>query len=157
MATTATGSRRRTHRPSPVARLHARPAMFVPADDAAPAEESAADTLFQDLDMGLTAQVARFTGGLSPIALAGAWSDWAMHLATSPGKQGQLVVKAGQKVQRLASVLSSCAFRPDAAYSALLYSQAFHTCEQGACCGQGHGQFNFRDHCAAGSSADWSG
>jgi hypothetical protein len=49
------------------------------------------------------------------------------------------------------------AFRPDAAYSALLYSQAFHTCEQGACCSAGPWTINFRDHCAAGSSADWSG
>lgn len=46
---------------------------------------------------------------------------------------------------------------PDAVHSALLYSQAFQTCEQGACCGRGHGQFNLRNHCAAGSPADWSG
>lgn len=75
----------------------------------------AADTLLQDLDMELTAQLARLTGGLSPIALAGAWADWAMHLAASPGKQVQLGIKAMHKTQRLASFLSSCAFTPGGA------------------------------------------
>jgi polyhydroxyalkanoate synthase len=73
---------------------------------------AAADTLLQDLDMGLSAQVARLTRGLSPIALAEAWSDWAMHLALSPGKQVQLAVKGGHKVQRLASFMASCALKP---------------------------------------------
>nr|WP_245890839.1 alpha/beta fold hydrolase [Defluviimonas aquaemixtae] len=66
----------------------------------------ATDTILQDIDMGLRAQVAGFTGGLSPSALAGAWSDWATHLATSPGKQIQLSVKAARKVQRLTGFLA---------------------------------------------------
>ncbi|MFN6952766.1 MAG: PHA/PHB synthase family protein, partial [Albidovulum sp.] len=84
------------------------------APDAADPNGSMAgtDTLLQDLDMGLGAQVARFTGGLSPIALAGAWTDWATHLAFSPGKQAQLAIKAGHKAQRLASFLASCALNP---------------------------------------------
>lgn len=73
---------------------------------------AAADTLLQDLDMGLSAQVARITRGLSPIALAEAWSDWAMHLALSPGKQVQLAVKGAHKAQRLASFMASCALKP---------------------------------------------
>lgn len=113
MASPTATARKKADRPSPAAKAPVREPRCL--SDAGSADAmAAADTLFQDLDMGLTAQVARFTAGLSPIALAGAWSDWAMHLATSPGKQGQLVVKAGQKVQRLASFLSSCAFRPDA-------------------------------------------
>lgn len=88
------------------------PVPLAPDDGVPDAGMAGADTLLQDLDMGLNAQVARFTGGLSPIALVGAWSDWATHLAFSPGKQVQLAVKAGHKVQRLASFLSSCASRP---------------------------------------------
>ena len=82
------------------------------APDSGRADGTAADTLLQDLDMGLSAQVARVTRGLSPIALAEAWADWAMHLAISPGKQVQLAVKGAHKAQRLASFLSSCALRP---------------------------------------------
>src|SRR5688572_29972811 len=37
---------------------------------------------------------ARFTGGLSPAALAEAYFDWALHLAWAPGKQSQLWQKA---------------------------------------------------------------
>ena len=79
---------------------------------AATVDRAAPETLLQDLDMGLNAQVARATKGLSPIALAEAWSDWAMHLAMSPGKQTQLALKGAHKMQRLASFLSSCAARP---------------------------------------------
>src|SRR5215471_3740061 len=46
-----------------------------------------ADTPFALLDRGVHAAVARFTGGLSPTALALAFLDWTVHLATSPGKQ----------------------------------------------------------------------
>jgi polyhydroxyalkanoate synthase len=79
---------------------------------AATAEGAAGDTLLQDLDMGFSAQMARVTRGLSPIALAEAWADWALHLAMSPGKQVQLAVKGAHKMQRLASFMSSCALRP---------------------------------------------
>ena len=45
-------------------------------------------------DRALHANLAQFTGGLSPAALAGAYWDWAVHLAVSPGKQMQLAEKA---------------------------------------------------------------
>jgi poly[(R)-3-hydroxyalkanoate] polymerase subunit PhaC len=52
-------------------------------------------------DRSLHAALARLTGGLSPAALAHAFSDWAMHLAYAPGKQMQLVDKAIRKTTRL--------------------------------------------------------
>ena len=39
------------------------------------------------LDMALQNHIAKLTGGISPASVSLAWMDWAMHLATSPGKQ----------------------------------------------------------------------
>src|SRR5690606_37643509 len=44
----------------------------------------------------------------SPAALATAYLDWASHLAASPGKQMQLVEKAGRKWLRLAHYAARC-------------------------------------------------
>ena len=44
-------------------------------------------TMQQALDRGLKAALAKMTAGLSPIALAAAYNDWALHLATAPGKR----------------------------------------------------------------------
>lgn len=65
------------------------------------------------LDKGLRAAIAKTTAGLSPIALAAAYSDWALHLATAPGKQLQLVEKAARKSWKLASYATTCATHPD--------------------------------------------
>ena len=50
-------------------------------------------------DDRVRARMSRTMMGLSPIALALAGADWAMHLATSPGKQGEL----GHYAMRLAN------------------------------------------------------
>ncbi len=49
------------------------------------------------IDRFLHAAEARVTGGISPAAMMLAYLDWAVHLANSPGKQGQLVEKAMRK------------------------------------------------------------
>lgn len=46
------------------------------------------------LDETMQAQMARAYSGLSPIALALAQADWAMHLLTSPGRQSLLAQRA---------------------------------------------------------------
>jgi polyhydroxyalkanoate synthase subunit PhaC len=61
------------------------------------------------VDRSLHASIGRFTGGLSPAALAGAYMDWAVHLAASPGKQLQLAEKAWRKAARLANYAARCA------------------------------------------------
>lgn len=43
------------------------------------------------LDMALQNQIARMTGGISPTGVIMAWTDWALHLASSPGKQMDLL------------------------------------------------------------------
>jgi polyhydroxyalkanoate synthase subunit PhaC len=60
-------------------------------------------------DRALHASIARFTGGLSPAALAAAYLDWATHLAAAPGKRAQLVDKALRKAIRFANYARRCA------------------------------------------------
>jgi len=64
-------------------------------------------TAFADItDRSLHAAVARFTGGLSPAALAQAYLDWAMHLIYAPGKRAWLADKAGHKALRFANYVA---------------------------------------------------
>ncbi len=66
------------------------------------------------LDRLLHAAVGRFTAGLSPASLALAYADWAMHLASAPGKQRQLVEKAARKAVRLFLYATQHGTEPDA-------------------------------------------
>ena len=54
------------------------------------------------------AAMAKATLGISPSALALAYYDWAIHFATSPGKQMKLVEKAVSKFYRLANYTDRC-------------------------------------------------
>jgi polyhydroxyalkanoate synthase subunit PhaC len=54
-------------------------------------------------DRSLHAALARFTGGLSPAAMAQANLDWASHLMYAPGKRAWLLDKAGRKALRFAN------------------------------------------------------
>ncbi|HTW35760.1 MAG TPA: alpha/beta fold hydrolase [Rhizomicrobium sp.] len=51
-------------------------------------------------DRAARAVIARITGGVSPSALALAYTDWLLHLAASPGKQTELVAEAANKWMR---------------------------------------------------------
>tara|TARA_R110002110_G_scaffold50083_4_gene148513 strand:- start:775 stop:2517 length:1743 start_codon:yes stop_codon:yes gene_type:complete len=61
------------------------------------------------MERRLKATLARATAGLSPIALGAAWSDWALHLVSAPGKQLELLEKAGRKARRLGNYANHCA------------------------------------------------
>ncbi len=75
-----------------------------------PERDSYAATAFAEvLNRATHAATARITGGMSPAALAGAYLDWALHLASAPGKQLQLVDKAFRKSQRFARYAAECA------------------------------------------------
>ena len=65
-------------------------------------QTTAPPLLPRDLDKPLHSQLARFTHGVSPASLAGAYLDWLTHLALSPGKQQELLVKAIEKELRIA-------------------------------------------------------
>jgi polyhydroxyalkanoate synthase subunit PhaC len=57
------------------------------------------------LDRALHAVAARLTGGLSPAAVALAFTDWLLHLAASPGKQLAQTADALQVSSRFAQQL----------------------------------------------------
>lgn len=63
---------------------------------------------YETIDKSLHAAMSKFTSGLSPSALAAAYTDWIVHLASSPGKQAHLVEKSVKKSARLANYLGQC-------------------------------------------------
>ena len=65
------------------------------------------------IDRLLHAAVGRATLGISPASLALAYADWALHLASSPGKQAYLVEKAMRKAVRLGLYALRCATEPN--------------------------------------------
>ncbi|HEX8011306.1 MAG TPA: alpha/beta fold hydrolase [Casimicrobiaceae bacterium] len=77
------------------------PEELSPAHDPSFIRDSYAATALADVvDRSVHAAIARFTAGLSPIALADAYLDWASHLAFSPGKRWQLTEKGAKKALR---------------------------------------------------------
>jgi polyhydroxyalkanoate synthase len=79
----------------------AAPALSDPRALLPPERDSYASTALMDImDRSFHAGVARLTAGLSPAAVAGAFLDWATHLALSPGKWAQLQAKAARKALR---------------------------------------------------------
>jgi polyhydroxyalkanoate synthase len=54
----------------------------VPKPENAPSKHA-----YETLDRMAHASLAKATSGLAPSVLGEAWMDWAVHLATSPGKQ----------------------------------------------------------------------
>jgi polyhydroxyalkanoate synthase subunit PhaC len=63
-------------------------------------------TIPEAIDRSVTATIARFTGGVSPAALALAFADWQLHLAASPGKQLALAAEAARAAYRFAEALA---------------------------------------------------
>jgi polyhydroxyalkanoate synthase subunit PhaC len=84
-----------------------KPAQPTPQEPASYAATTFGDTL----DRSVHAAAARFTGGLSPAAIIEANRDWLTHLATSPGKQLQLVETAFRKALQLLHHTNECALR----------------------------------------------
>ena len=56
---------------------------------------------FQALDRMREALGGQLTGGISPGSVALATFDWGFHLASAPGKQAELLWKAGRKTSRM--------------------------------------------------------
>ena len=55
---------------------------------------------YRTLDRMVRALLARTTQGISPVAVADAWADWALHLAAAPGKQLELFQNAAMAMTR---------------------------------------------------------
>lgn len=71
------------------------------------------DSKYQNIDKTLHAAMSKLTAGLSPSALMAAYTDWAVHLMSSPGKQNHLMEKAAKKSARLAGYLGECTAHKD--------------------------------------------
>lgn len=84
------------------------PAHVRPAAPSAPVAPAASLSVYETMDKSAHAAMARFTLGIAPSALAAAYTDWAVHLATSPGKQMELVAKSFRKSKRLADHAACC-------------------------------------------------
>ena len=61
------------------------------------------------VDRAIHAMLARFNGGISPVALSLAYLDWAAHLAIAPQRQ----IEIAQNAIRDAGQLAEAATRPD--------------------------------------------
>jgi polyhydroxyalkanoate synthase len=82
------------------------------APTAAPAAQRAAKERpnFRTLDRLNRALLARATQGVSPAAVAETWADWALHLASAPGKRLELVQRAAMTMARFGLWLPGAAF-----------------------------------------------
>ena len=76
-------------------------------------DEALATQLEQTVDRAAHQLLARFTQGLSPLAVATAYQDWLLHLAASPGKQLELMGKAARNAAQLARFAATCALKDD--------------------------------------------
>jgi polyhydroxyalkanoate synthase len=67
-----------------------------------------ATALSEVMDRSTRAMIARMTLGLSPAAISAVWTDWALHMLGSPGKQMRLWEKAARKVMRFGQYAARC-------------------------------------------------
>ncbi|CAM4310768.1 Poly-beta-hydroxybutyrate polymerase [Novosphingobium lubricantis] len=72
--------------------------MTDPGDDPLDPLDSFAETL----DRSAHALIAQAFSGLSPLTIAQSFTDWGLHLASSPGTRTKLAAKAVRKTMRLA-------------------------------------------------------
>jgi polyhydroxyalkanoate synthase len=75
------------------------------------APEAAAAQTVESFDRALHAQLAHLTQGISPASMVGAYMDWLVHLAMSPGKRAELLSKAQSQAARLWMAAARCANR----------------------------------------------
>ena len=66
------------------------------------------------LDRAFKANLARLTAGITPAGLSAIYFDWLAHLMLSPGKQVELIEKAGRKTERLFRYTGQVVVDPDA-------------------------------------------
>ncbi|MDD1529889.1 poly-beta-hydroxybutyrate polymerase [Bradyrhizobium sp. WBOS7] len=89
-----------------------------PGASTASAEKPAEKTVATDplpesepypLDRAFHAMLARFTGGISPLALSLAWLDWGSHLAAAPQRQMEISRTILRDIGRLAEAAAHAA------------------------------------------------
>ena len=98
-------------------------------ENAAASGNLPAGTSGLDIDRAVRAGLAHLTAGLAPSALAGAFLDWAVHLAASPGKRLELVGQAWTAAIENATFAAHCAvgLANDPSRCALPQDNRFHS------------------------------
>ena len=93
-----------------------------------PATQSEEPHPHQLLDRAARATMARMTGGVSPHSIYGAWIDWALHYARSPGRQLELLERAQRSAIKLANYAAATAQDKggDAPFSPKPYDRRFN-------------------------------
>jgi len=84
----------------------------VPATAVQPRQQTEGEV--RQADRAFHAMLARLTGGISPVALLLAYTDWLSHLAASPQRQVEISQEAIQDVKRLLEAVQQ-SFRPNSA------------------------------------------
>jgi polyhydroxyalkanoate synthase len=84
------------------------PRFGFPTPFAAPAGDSMSHSLGA-LDRAVRARLAKLTNGISPYAVASAWTDWWFHLLQAPGKQIALGLGAVDSAQKLVAFAAQAA------------------------------------------------
>ena len=85
----------------------------VPVPAAPPADDAMSHSLGA-LDRAVRARLAQATNGISPYAVASAWTDWWFHLLQAPGKQIALALGAADAAAKLAAFAAAAASSPSA-------------------------------------------
>ena len=73
---------------------------FAPVTPPRTPRPASGSTNFRTLDRLSRALLARSTQGISPLAVAQTWNDWAVHLASAPGKRLELFQRAMMSMAR---------------------------------------------------------
>ncbi|MBO9456232.1 polyhydroxyalkanoic acid synthase [Paracoccus sp. R12_1] len=92
-------------KPPPIPSLAAAPSQLpavVPPAHLPPQDQS-----HDSLDRALRGALAKLSGGVSPHAFIEAWSDWAQHMARSPGRQMELTEHARQNLMKVLALATT--------------------------------------------------
>ncbi len=73
---------------------------FAPAASPSAPRPAKGPPNFRTVDRLSRAVLARATQGISPVAVAQTWNDWAVHLASAPGKRLELLQRAAMAMAR---------------------------------------------------------
>ncbi len=112
-------------KPRPVDPSHRPDDATVPATLVSP-PDPAPEHPYQNLDRGVRAASARLTGGISTHAFIEAWTDWAHHMAQSPGRRLELIEHAQRSALKLMAHATDASGEAEPPFSPKAYDHRFN-------------------------------